>query len=189
MENEARLSVNILYCRQYNSWLEIVRLHSFYMKLGEIGIMLHVIYQWRRLSLNLLNTNTRDDIRAASGEKVPSNMRKMRTSRSSYECAKYHPGISSPFLYFVVSNDSVSGQRRPWSYCADAQADLRPRCPHMPEGTLFSWRIHFWIVWAKCTWSDETAQAQSCLSMRTAYDRTHILPWCSSLLSHCKRDT
>ena len=37
---------------------------------------------------------------------------------------KYNPGICSLFIYSVVSNDSVTGQRRPWSDCADAQSDL-----------------------------------------------------------------
>ena len=59
----------------------------------------------------------------ASNEKLSSNMRKMRTFRSSCECAKYHPGLCSPFILSVVANDSVSGQWRPWSDCADTQAD------------------------------------------------------------------
>ena len=37
------------------------------------------------------------------------------------------------FIHFVVSNDSVCGERRPRSDCADAQADLGLRSPHMPE--------------------------------------------------------
>ena len=42
---------------------------------------------------------------------------------------------SRPLLsaHFVVSNDSGSRQRKSWSDCADAQADLGLRCPHMPE--------------------------------------------------------
>ena len=31
---------------------------------------------------------------------------------------------------------SIFGQQRPWSDCADAQADLGLRCPHMPEYTF-----------------------------------------------------
>ena len=39
-------------------------------------------------------------------------------------------------IHFIVFKDSVSGQRRSWSDCADAQADLGLRCPHMPEDTF-----------------------------------------------------
>ena len=37
-------------------------------------------------------------------------MWKMCRFRSSCTCSKYHPGFCSPFIYSVVSNDSVSGQ-------------------------------------------------------------------------------
>ena len=47
---------------------------------------------------------------AASSEKVPSNIRKMRRFRSSCACAEYHPGLCSLYMYSVVSNDSVRGQ-------------------------------------------------------------------------------
>ena len=65
-----------------------------------------------------------------SGGNVPSNMHQMRIFRSSRACAKYH---SSPVIHFVVSNDYISEQWRPWSDCANAQADLGLRCSHMPE--------------------------------------------------------
>ena len=71
-----------------------------------------------------------------SSEKVPSNMRKLCRFSSSCPCAKYHPGLRSPFIHSVVSNYSVSGQWRPWSDCADAQSDLGLRCPHVPEDTF-----------------------------------------------------
>ena len=48
--------------------------------------------------------------------------------------------VSSGSLFsidiFCMSNNSVSWQRMPWSDCADAQAGLGLRCPHMPEDTL-----------------------------------------------------
>ena len=69
----------------------------------------------------------------ASSEIVPSSMRKFR---SSCACAKYHPCLSSQFVHSVVSNDTVSGQHMPWSDCANAQADLDFRCPHMPEDSF-----------------------------------------------------
>ena len=72
----------------------------------------------------------------ASSENVPSNMLKIRRFRSSFACAKYHPSLCSPFIHSVVSDDFVSGQWRPWSDCADAQADLGLRCPHMPDDTF-----------------------------------------------------
>ena len=45
---------------------------------------------------------------------------------------------SGPWLsvHSVVSDDSISGQWRPWWDCADAQAGLGFRCPHMPEDTF-----------------------------------------------------
>ena len=39
-------------------------------------------------------------------EKVPLNMLKMRRFRSSCAYAKYHPGLCSPFIHSVVSNDN-----------------------------------------------------------------------------------
>ena len=42
----------------------------------------------------------------------------------------------SLFIHSIVSNDSLSGQRRPWSDCANAQADLRLRYPHMLADTF-----------------------------------------------------
>ena len=77
-------------------------------------------------------------------KKAPSNTRNMRWLRSSCECAKYQPGLCSPFMQSKESNDSVSGQWRPWSDCADAQADLGLRCPHMPEGTFSHGTAHIW---------------------------------------------
>ena len=62
-------------------------------------------------------------------------MRKTCGFKSSWTCAKYHPGIRSSLKHSIVSNDSVSGQRRPWSDCADAQADLGHCCSHMLEDT------------------------------------------------------
>ena len=35
---------------------------------------------------------------------------KIRRFRSSCACTKYHPGLCSPFIHSVVSNDSVSRQ-------------------------------------------------------------------------------
>ena len=59
-------------------------------------------------------------------------------SDSSRVYAKSYSGICSPSIPSVVSNVSVIGQRRPWSDCADAQADLGLRCPHLAED-VFAW--------------------------------------------------
>ena len=60
---------------------------------------------------------------ALSKENVDSNMHKMSIFGSSCACAKYQPGLCSPFIHSVGSNDSVSRQWRPWSDCVDAQAE------------------------------------------------------------------
>ena len=44
---------------------------------------------------------------------------------------KPHPGICYLLKHSVLLNDSDSGQWRPWSDCANAQADLGLLCPHM----------------------------------------------------------
>ena len=52
--------------------------------------------------------------------------------------AQSHPGICFPMMHSIVSSDYGSEQWRSWSDCADAQADLGIRCPHMPENTFNS---------------------------------------------------
>ena len=77
-------------------------------------------------------------MRTASSEKMLSNIPIMCRLTSSCSCAvlSAHPGICSPLNYFIVADDSVCGQRRPWFDWADAQADLGLCCPHMPEDTF-----------------------------------------------------
>ena len=62
---------------------------------------------------------------------------KCTDSISCHACVKSHPGICYSFLRYIDSNDSVSGQWRSWSDCADAQADLGLPCPHMPEDAFY----------------------------------------------------
>ena len=69
----------------------------------------------------------------AASEKVPPDMRKIYRFRLSCACAKYHSDLCSPFIHSVVFNDSVSRQRRSWSDCADAQADLALAVRICPE--------------------------------------------------------
>ena len=78
-----------------------------------------------------------------SSENVHSNMRRMCRFRSSCACTKCHPGLCSPFMHSVASNETLSGQGRSWSDCADAQSDLGLRCPHMPK-TRFRMTLPIW---------------------------------------------
>ena len=48
----------------------------------------------------------------------------------------YYPGLWSPFTHSMVCKDSVKGQWRPWSNCANAQFDQGLRCLHMLEVTF-----------------------------------------------------
>ena len=58
--------------------------------------------------LDYLNLRSKSMKRAASSEKVPWSICKLCRFVSSCVCAKYHPGLSSPFKHSIVSNDSVS---------------------------------------------------------------------------------
>ena len=71
---------------------------------------------------------------------------KCTDSDPSHACAKSHPCICSQLIHSIVSDDSVSGQRRPRSDCADAQADLGLRCPHMPEDAFSHGEAHIYII-------------------------------------------
>ena len=55
--------------------------------------------------------------------------------------------VSSGHFHSVesVCNDSVCGQWRPGSDCADAQADLGLSCPHMPENTFSYGEAHLFV--------------------------------------------
>ena len=47
----------------------------------------------------------------------------------------YVQNVISVFTFrsYILFNDSVSGQWRPWSDCTDGQADLGLHCLHMPK--------------------------------------------------------
>ena len=68
--------------------------------------------------------------------------KKSAWSLRSCACAKCHPGLCSPFIHSVVSNDSVSGQRTSFSDRAGTQADQGLRCPYMPEDTFSHGAAH-----------------------------------------------
>ena len=82
---------------------------------------------------------------AAPSEKVSFSMRKLCGFISSYTCSHSHPGICFPSKLYIISMDSVCGQQRPRSDCADAQADLGFHYPHMPEDTFLHGMAHFLI--------------------------------------------
>ena len=68
---------------------------------------------------------------------------------AEYAGSHYPVMIKVPYGHFlsmihsIVSFDSVSGQRRPCSDCADAQADLGLRWPHMPKDAFSHSAAHF----------------------------------------------
>ena len=59
---------------------------------------------------------------------LASNIGKMHRFRSSCACTKSYLGLCFLLIHSVVSNESVSGQKRPRSDCADAQSDLGLCC-------------------------------------------------------------
>ena len=77
------------------------------------------------------------------------NSAKCTDSDSYRACAKFHPRICSPFMHSIRSTDSVCGQPRPWSDCANAQADLGLRCPCMHENTVSHGAAEIWYKWGK----------------------------------------
>ena len=69
--------------------------------------------------------------------------------------AKSGPSICSPLIQSIAPNDSLSGQRRPWSDCADAQSDLGLRCPRMLEDTFPYGAAHIQYVEIKLASTSE----------------------------------
>ena len=70
------------------------------------------------------------------------------TDSDHYAHAQSDLGRWSPLIYLISSNDFVSGQPRPWSECADVQADLSLHCPYAWRH-VFAWNsqtssIIFW---------------------------------------------
>ena len=80
--------------------------------------------------------------RARASENVSSRLRKMCGFKWSCACARSRSGRCSPLIQSIKSNYSCSGQRRPWSDCADAQADLGLRCLHLPEDVFSHGEAH-----------------------------------------------
>ena len=100
---------------------------------------------------NKRNENSHEDlwIWLRQAKKCLQASAKCTSSASSQACAKPYLGICSPKIHSIVSNYSVSGQRKPWSDCADAQSDLGLLCPHMLRH-VFAWRDQ--IIRPACNW-------------------------------------
>ena len=93
--------------------------------------------------------------------------------RACADCAHSHPPAHAQSLlrafalrWTIVSNDSICGQRRRWSDCADAQADLGLRCPHMPEDTAHMSACFTLRIFVRNLFGSKSA---FCLSLRTFY--------------------
>ena len=90
-------------------------------------INLHFFADWSELWLFLSRFC---DVLARSSRRVPSSMHIFRFIQAH---AQSHPGICSPLMHSIVSNDSVSRQQRPWSDSVNVQTDLCLYCRHMPN--------------------------------------------------------
>ena len=77
---------------------------------------------------------------AASSETLSKVRKKYKFNHPAH--AQSHPGICSPLIHSIVSNGSISGQQRPCLDCADAQAELGLRCPHMPDESFSNDEAH-----------------------------------------------
>ena len=85
----------------------------------------------------------------SSRKGLTSSMRKM-CGFTSCTCTKHHHrGICSPFIHPAVSSDSVSGEWRPWSYCAVEQADLGFRCKNILKDTFLhgAASVYYCLQW------------------------------------------
>ena len=83
-------------------WL--IHLYTFHVSVMEKVFVYHIVQTGSRLT----------DIWAMLSEKgVFEHAQKNTDSDSACACAKSHPGIFSPLIHSLVSNNSVSGQRRP----------------------------------------------------------------------------
>ena len=70
------------------------------------------------------------------------NIHKTRRLRSSCACSKYYLGLCSLFIHSVVSNDSISGQWRPWSD-RGCSGQSGPSLSIYTRRHVFAWRYPF----------------------------------------------
>ena len=114
---------------------------TFSLDAAHLIFCIYVCYVFRLLSCFLTNI-----IMFRPKRKLSRAYAKCTESNSSHACAKSHPGICYRLVHFTVSNDYVRGQRRLWSDCADAQADLSLYCPHMPGDTFLHGAAHIMAI-------------------------------------------
>ena len=76
-----------------------------------------------------------DIIVASSSEKVHLSLRKMCRFRSRCACVKHHPGLRFINVRCNIQCFCQQTVKALIRLCANAQADLDIRYPHMPEGT------------------------------------------------------
>ena len=62
------------------------------------------------------------------------------SNNPAYE-ARYHPGLCVPFIHSVISNDSVSGQWRPWSDLRRCAGWSEPSLSTYTEKHVFAWPV------------------------------------------------
>ena len=125
-----RYSSSTLY--NYRTWLHSYKLHNC------IKLFSCLKFYFRSSSLNERTCNLWEFIIwVASSENVPSRMRKMCGYSSTCACATSHPRLCFPLIHSMVSNDSCSGQRRPWSDCAGRADWSRPSLSAYAQRHIF----------------------------------------------------
>ena len=82
----------------------------------------------------------------AAHVKGPYTICEQRRSRSACAFVQSDYSILCSSTYTTVSIDSVSGQWRPWSACANAQADLGLRCPQIAWGPFMCVAHHMQLL-------------------------------------------
>ena len=75
-------------------------------------------------------------------KKMSSSMFNMCGFTSSCARARSHPGLCTALIHYIVPNNSVNGQQRPGSDCAEAQSDLGLCCSFIPKNTFLHGAAH-----------------------------------------------
>ena len=114
-------------------------------------------------------------------KKMPLNICKMIRFRLSCACAKYHPGLCCPFIDAVLSGDSVSGQWRPWSDCADvsAYAWRHVFTWHGPHNLLLRFLISEFFRFITLWWAKQNLASVNFILTRSHNDKEDNIWHCS----------
>ena len=109
-------------------------------------------------------------------------------SVSSHACAKSHPGICSPSIHSIVSNDSVVGQRRPWSDSPSSfPADLTKAVPTLqfrPKAAVFNTSQGTW--WMLMHWKTMFNRYYCIKIVNICYILRYILHYFVSPFHRCR---